>query len=522
MEIGLFPWWTDPTIKGEFLQALKVLTHRLDYALWPNSPALMHAQNLFWLGTTVAVTAVFYRRMMGATWVAGVAGLLFAVDDARGATAGFLANRNVLVAATFGVSALVFHDRWRRDGSRTAALLAPLLLSAALFSKEEGIGTVAYLAAYGLFADPAGRWRGCLALLPHTAVLVAWASLRRSWGYGVRNMGLYIEPLGDPERFAAAVTHRVPVLLLGQWGPIPAEAATFLRLQVFSWWGVAALALLGITVFAIAPLLRRDHLARFWAAGMLFATIPVSATFPMDRLLTFVGIGAAGLLAQFWARVFSDSGTAPSNRGRTLMLTVAWLFVVFHAILAPITLPLRAANPLAPRWVEERLYVGTPLGSAIASQTLVIVNAPSPVHASFLLLRRELSAQPLPQHIRVLGPGIPWVTIRRLDERTLAIRPGGGYLTWPLDRLFRSELRPLAAGEQVRLPGMTVVVTELTPDGRPAGATFRFDVPLESPSLRWLCFRGVGFETFTPPAVGQEIEIPFDLEALLSPSRRPE
>ena len=36
MDFGLFPWWTDPTIKGEFLQALTVLTHRLDYALWPD------------------------------------------------------------------------------------------------------------------------------------------------------------------------------------------------------------------------------------------------------------------------------------------------------------------------------------------------------------------------------------------------------------------------------------------------------------------------------------------------------
>ena len=44
MDLGLYPWWTDPVLKGEFLQALTVLTHRLDYALWPDSPALMHAQ----------------------------------------------------------------------------------------------------------------------------------------------------------------------------------------------------------------------------------------------------------------------------------------------------------------------------------------------------------------------------------------------------------------------------------------------------------------------------------------------
>ena len=121
----------------------------------------------------------------------------------------------------------------------------------------------------------------------------------------------------------------------------------------------------------------------------------------------------------------------------------------------------------------------------------------------------------MPRHTRVLAPAIPSVTIRRLDERTLAIRPRGGYLRWPLDQVFRSERRQFALGEQVRLTGMTVTISSLTADGRPAEATFRFDVPLESPSLLWLCFRGDGFEPFTPPAVGQEAEIRFDWKALL-------
>ena len=52
-------------MKAEFLQALTVLTHRLDYALWPESPVLMHAQSLFWLGMLVFAVAVFYRRDAG-------------------------------------------------------------------------------------------------------------------------------------------------------------------------------------------------------------------------------------------------------------------------------------------------------------------------------------------------------------------------------------------------------------------------------------------------------------------------
>ena len=76
----------------------------------------------------------------------------------------------------------------------------------------------------------------------------------------------------------------------------------------------------------------------------------------------------------------------------------------------------------------------------------------------------------------------------------------------------------MALGEQVILSGMTVTITSLTGDGRPAEAAFRFDVPLESQSLLWLCFRGDRFEPFTPPAVGQEVEIRFDWKALLDPT----
>ena len=77
MDLGVFPWWTDPILKAEFLQALTVCTHRLDYVLWPDSPALMHAQSLFWLGASLAAVAVFYRRMLGPTAVAATAALLY-------------------------------------------------------------------------------------------------------------------------------------------------------------------------------------------------------------------------------------------------------------------------------------------------------------------------------------------------------------------------------------------------------------------------------------------------------------
>jgi hypothetical protein len=512
IDLGLLPWWTYPGVKAEFLHAITVLTHRFDYALWPDAPWLMHAHSLLWLGALVIVTALFFRRMFGVTRAAGVAALLFALDDARGATAGFLANRNILVAATFGVGCLIAHDRARRDGARAAALLAPLLLLAALFAKEEGIGTCAYLAAYALWADPRGRGRGLLALAPYAAAVVLWASLRAAWGYGVRDVGVYIDPVTDPARFASAILARIPVLLLGQWSPIPADVGVALGPRGSAWLWLLSVAFLALLGAAMAPLLKRDRTARFWATGMLLATLPVSATVPMDRLLTFAGIGASGLLAQFWVFVFGDAAGPPARRlWQKLARPTAWFLVVVHAVLAPLVLPLRAGNPVGPRWIEEGFYVRLPLGRSLDDRTVVVANAPSPVHAGYLLLLRELNGQSGPAHIRVLAPALPAVSIRRIDARTLAVRPQGGYLRFLLDQVFRNERRPFPQGAEVRLSGMTATIDSLTADGRPDEVTFRFDVPLESDSLVWLCHRRGRFEAFTVPNVGEEVELEFAL-----------
>ncbi|HEY2154225.1 MAG TPA: hypothetical protein VGH33_01250, partial [Isosphaeraceae bacterium] len=387
VEMGLWPWWTDLHLKGAFLQALTVLTHRLDYALWPDSAPLMHAQNLFWLGAAVTAASAFYRRMLGATWVAGLAALLYALDDTRGATAGIICNRNVLIAATFGFAALACHDRSRREGRVGWAFLSTGLLALALFSKEEGIGTCAYLGAYALFLDDRGRLRGLTALTPYFVVVLVWRTLRSGWGYGVENVGLYVDPVADPVPFAAAAVERIPILLLAQWTLVPAEIGIPLSRGAYSWvwWGVVAFLML--VLFAFAPLLRRDRLARFWAAGMVFATVPVAATFPMDRLLTFPGLGASALLAQFLAFVFEGREGAPAARPwRVVAVGLAWFFVVVHIVIAPLYLPFRAGNPIGPKWIEHRFNVRDAVGPEVEGKTLVVVNAPSPAHAHYFLL----------------------------------------------------------------------------------------------------------------------------------------
>ena len=75
-----------------------------------------------------------------------VATELYALDDAHGISAGWLANRNAVVAATFGFASLIAHALFLDSGKwfdRTRALLPYALVGAAwlLYYKTSGYGT---------------------------------------------------------------------------------------------------------------------------------------------------------------------------------------------------------------------------------------------------------------------------------------------------------------------------------------------------------------------------------------------
>jgi hypothetical protein len=195
-----------------------------------------------------------------------------------------------------------------------------------------------------------------------------------------------------------------------------------------------------------------------------------------------------------------------------MALAIGFLFT--HAIVAPILLSLRASAPLGPKRLLEQLLVSTPMDRSVEHQDVVIVNAPVVLHALYLPIIRELNGEPVPRRTRSLAPGYAGVTLHRPDERTLVIRPGRGFLDWDGDQLVRGEHLPMFLGQRVELTGVTVEVTALTPDNRPAEASFSFDVPLEDPSLRWLFWEDGSFVPFTPPAAGETVKLPPALPTL--------
>ena len=506
-EAGDAPWWGDPAARVSFFRPLSALSQRVDYWLWPDRPGLMHAQSLAWLFAAVVAAGALYRRLFGAVAAAGVAVLLFAFDDAHATPAAWLAQRNTLLAVFFGVLALVAHHRLRGEGWRPGLVAAPGLFAVALLSGESGITALAYLIAYAVFLDAHSLKSRGASLLPYVGVVAVWRLATQAAGYGAANVGYYIDPGAEPLRFLAALAFRLPILFLGLFSPInsnlallgpPGTAAVLFGL------GLVAMALV---VGLLWPLLRRDTLARFFTLGMFLSFVPSCAAYPGNRMLMWSGLGAMGLVARFLVAFLARDGVRlPLSRGYRLVGgSLAVGLAAVHLVVAPIQ---RVRSAVGDPAVSAQLYIRPLKNPALARESLVVVNGPLVFFASHLRVMQAAEGRPIPAHLRILAPSFAAVELDRPGERVLVVRPSGGYLAQPMDLLYRSLEKPMPVGYRVQFSDVTIEVTSLTPDGRPAAIACRFRVPLEDRSLRWMFWEKGRYRNWTPPPVHGSVVLP--------------
>lgn len=527
MDVGFSPWWTLPELRLRFLRPVSAATHYVEYAAWPAAAWLMHAQSLAWYGGLVVAVGALLRRWLGPTWVAGLATLLYAIDDAHATPVGWIAQRNALVSATLVVLVLLAHDRARRDRWRPGAWLGPLSFALALGAGEASVAALGYLGAHALLLEPARPhergWasraaRGVLALWPYAVVVIAWRLVYDALGYGAEGSGVYLDPVREPAAFVAALPERAAALGLSllAW-----PAADAWAVAPPAWGRARALGAAALVVLALVPWLRGgDARARGLAlalVGALLSLVPAAAVLPADRMLLLAGLGGS-------AAVASVIGVALGGRGeawtmpRISAAALAPVLVVVHGVLAALGLP-RQVAALAPELeAHQRAAVASlPDDPALARQDLVIVNAPPTFVSSTLwLLRWGDQRHALPRRLRVLGSTFAPVVVQRPAAHALVLQPVGGYLGDPFTANARGRAHPFAAGDRVALDGWTVEIVGVAA-ALPTVVRARFDVPLEDPSLRWVVWRDGGFVPFEVPPVGRTVAIPGDAPARVEP-----
>ena len=510
-DYGALPWWTSTGYRVALFRPLATVTHWLDHHWFGGSVTWMHIHNLLWLAVVVLLVARFHRQFIEQAWIAGLAALLFALDDNHYFPSMWIANRNQLMAMTMAILCVLSHHQWRTSQSPWAALRAGLYLVAALLCAEAGITTFAYLFAYALTLDK-GFWRKRLAsLIPSLLIIIIWRIGYSLAGYGASGGGFYFDPAGQPLDFARVVLQRAPFLIVGQWLSLPPELYSFIGDQ--SRWSVTcAMAAVAVVIgLLLWPALRKDRSMRFWFIGMHVSIIPVCAAVPMGRNLLFCSIGGFAVTALLIAHVIQAKGTVSMP---TKIL--CGLLVLIHLPLACIT---KASVPFTTQAVTQRVDGTTDLGDLddIENKEVYIVNAPNPAAFIYTPFKRASLRQPLPAALRILATGYSPLEIKRPDTHTLTIRARRGSLltcekTARLDIVhlyrhlsdFRGPHERLDPTRPRTLPGLTVQIILIDIYGNPLEIDYRFDKPLEEIAAHWLQWnwQKKNYSPFELPEIG--------------------
>lgn len=503
-DLGVLSWWAPDTLRASFWRPLTVLTHLLDDAIMPGAAWLAHATSIAWGAALVAVAALLYRRLHGLTVVAGLAALLYAVDDARSFPVAWVANRSALLATLFGLLAIMAHHSWRRDGWRPGAWLAPLLLATGLLAAEAALAATAYLFAYALFLDKGSLRDRLLCLTPHAATVIGWRLLYDALGYGAAGSGLYLDPGREPLRYAAAAIERLPVLLASQWSNVPSFLFTFASRPVALAWLLAAVVGLAALVWLLRDLLRHSPTARFYALGMLLAALPACATFPDNRLLLFVGFGGAGLLAEWLQRLGTLSAGPTPRSGRRLL---GRSLIALHLLISPLSLVVGiAALPAFSESIFHACARALPDDAMLSEETVIFVNS-NDICTSEVHFIRALDGQSRPHRVRLLTSALYDIEVTGVDQHAIDVRPEGGWHSSPADSLLRGADDPLPVGHHVALAGLDIEILAHNSAGLVSAARFRFELPLRHPSMRWIATKDFVPVPFLPPAPGETLRL---------------
>ena len=363
-EGNVLPWWAAPDLKLTFWRPLSSLTHVLDAALWPSSARAMHLHSLAWYAALLAAVAWLFRRWCRPAWLAGLAFLLYAVDDAHAATVSWIANRNAIAASIFAVLAVGGHLAWRERRSRVAALGAVAALGVGLAFAEIAVSALAYLLAYAVCLERAPLARRVAAVTPYVVVVALWRLAYRWLGYGVHGSDAYLDPIRDAGPFLLALPKRFLVQLLGQLGAPPADAAFWKPPHEHWILLVLAVVTLALVTWLAWQLLKTDRWARFWALGAVLAVFPVTASFASDRTLLLVGVGASALLANVIGRGIEAGSRGELGGARALFILG---YTTLHVPVAAALSPARAASIDLAASAIEGADRGIPRGAAIGA-----------------------------------------------------------------------------------------------------------------------------------------------------------
>jgi hypothetical protein len=505
--LGFLPWWTSASFHVSFFRPFAVVTHYLDVWLWPNSPWLMHAQNVIMYGLLCWVVTQLYRHLLGSGAAAALAACLYAISAANVGGVTWIAGRNTVLTALFATLTLLVLIAPKSKYSSGRIVLAATTLALAHLSSEGAIAIWPYILGWALCSQPKvlRRTLACLALL--CAVSIACSTVAMLLGYTTQGSGVYIDPRMQPLHFLRVAIDRFPQIVSLQLGtPTRVFGASFsatTRTRQVE----LGVALVWLLVGALAlPAIWKKPGVRALAIGSLGSALILCPAPPSPRLLFMVGVGAYGVLAE--ALVWSWSQLHCRSRLRRVcaMFVVFWVGLV-HLILAPVSgllwPMLERSTSVELRAVARQLFTDPDSDN----HTIAVLNTPS-FFGAVLIGAYQAEVRSNPQPFYVLGASVQTVSLTRDTVQSLVLKPTDGYLLEPTSLLARSPDEPFVVGQAFALRDIRVIVKTLTRDGRPQSIQLQF-VPDQAQHIRWVAWdrRTSRFESVAIPQLNETLRL---------------
>ncbi len=504
-ERGAAPWWSAAELKIAFWRPLSSGLMVLDRALFGRGTVGPHLHSVLWSLALVGVMALLFRRTFSPS-LAGLALLLFAIDDAHALPTLWLANRNALVAGTLGFTAVLFHLRWREDAQRWAGAVSVGTFAAALLAGEAALGAVGYVVAYEWVGSDDSRRQRIRSVAPVLGVVLLWLGAYKLLGYGAAGGTLYFDPLGAPLLWLKEAVLRIPTLVGGVFAGIPADLWS-VSLQLRPWLALSAVLATAVVAVLVASAWsgldpqERRHL-RWLGLGALLATVPVSATSPSSRLLVMSSVGGAAVVAVALRQAWRMRGR---RLGSLAPMTAGAVLFLFHVLLV---VPIWAGFHLLLRHGESRgariqsaLRESIPLEGVSGRRLVSLWSDPIGFMNTGALWTLDTGTAPRAWWVLSTSPGsLRWL---RSGASTLELEPvEGRLLSSELETGFRAPELAMRVGEAVELStGLRAEVVAADPLGI-TRLRFTFDVPLEDPSLVLLHWEEGLLVPLFPPPVG--------------------
>jgi len=491
---GLMPWWVEEHPHTSFFRPLSSLSLWLDFAIGA-PPWWMHLQNCAIYAAMVWVVVLLYRQLGLSDAGLGWAALFFGLDGAVATSVGWVAGRNTLLAACFGLACILVHDRARRSGRPWLLALSCLCFTLSLLSAELCLCTLGYLVAHALTVDRGSPLRRASALLPYAVIIGVYLAHYVSAGYGVNSKAMYRDITSSPFAAVLAWLEALPIWL-ATTATLPIASFELLvpnlRLPLL----LFSLAVLALFVPLLWSRCSQTPHGRMLALGAVLSLVPLAATAPQERLRFFVSFGVYGLLGPWVASAFDTRERVPRIAARFVWgVHGVWLPLVFAPNLFSIIFAEFAGGGAG------SLDAAVPRASA---PTAILLNPPAWTVPWFHLAKRAAEGE-LGPPVYALYAGAQPIEIQRLDERSLELHVAGSWFATPFDRNVARD--SFHVGDRIDLAHFDVEVREVDATGAPTRARFTFERSLENSGLAFRYWEGSKIVPWTPPPVGGRVAL---------------